>query len=66
MNISSGQFDEDQDMFDYAPFSHGLYIDGHWRPSSDGRVIEVIDPSTEAVIAAVPDATLADAVAAVD
>ncbi|WP_376774866.1 NAD-dependent succinate-semialdehyde dehydrogenase [Mesorhizobium silamurunense] len=53
-------------MSDYIPFSHGLYIDGKWRPSSDGRVIEVVDPSTEAVIAAVPDATLADAAAAVD
>jgi succinate-semialdehyde dehydrogenase/glutarate-semialdehyde dehydrogenase len=29
-------------------------------------VIEVVDPSTEAVIAAVPDATLADAAAAID
>ncbi|MER9331223.1 NAD-dependent succinate-semialdehyde dehydrogenase [Mesorhizobium sp. M0488] len=66
MNISSGQFDEDADMSDYATFSHGLYIDGHWRPSSDGRMIDVVDPSTEAIIAAVPDATLADAAAAVD
>ncbi|MER9742102.1 NAD-dependent succinate-semialdehyde dehydrogenase [Mesorhizobium sp. M0187] len=53
-------------MFDYATVSHGLYIGGRWRPSSEGRVIEVVDPSTEAVIAAVPDATLADAAAAVD
>ncbi|HWK68884.1 MAG TPA: NAD-dependent succinate-semialdehyde dehydrogenase [Rhizobiaceae bacterium] len=66
MNISPETFDEDPDMSDYAPFSHGLYIGGQWRPSSDGRVIDVIDPSTEAVIAAVPDATLADAAAAVD
>ncbi|WP_415926931.1 NAD-dependent succinate-semialdehyde dehydrogenase [Mesorhizobium argentiipisi] len=53
-------------MSDYTTFSHGLYIGGKWRSSSDGRVIEVVDPSTEAVIAAVPDATLADAGAAVD
>ncbi|WP_245487645.1 MULTISPECIES: NAD-dependent succinate-semialdehyde dehydrogenase [unclassified Mesorhizobium] len=53
-------------MFDYATVSHGLYIGGRWQPSSEGRVIEVVDPSTEAVIAAVPDATLADAAAAVD
>ncbi|WP_430709524.1 NAD-dependent succinate-semialdehyde dehydrogenase [Mesorhizobium captivum] len=53
-------------MSDYTTFSHGLYIGGKWRPSSDGRVIEVIDPSTEAVIAAVPDATPADAAAAVE
>lgn len=53
-------------MSDYTTLSHGLYIGGEWRPSSDGRVIEVVDPSTEAVIATVPDATLADAAAAVD
>ncbi|WP_245468068.1 MULTISPECIES: NAD-dependent succinate-semialdehyde dehydrogenase [unclassified Mesorhizobium] len=53
-------------MSEYAAFSHGLYIGGIWRPSSDGSVIEVVDPSTEAVIAAVPDATLADAAAAVE
>ncbi|WP_457154532.1 NAD-dependent succinate-semialdehyde dehydrogenase [Mesorhizobium sp. P5_C1] len=66
MNISADIFDEDESMSDYATFSHGLYIGGRWQPSSDGRVIEVIDPSTEAVIAAVPDATLADAALAVD
>ena len=59
MNIAAGISDEDQDMFDYATVSHGLYIGGRWQPSSEGRVIEVVDPSTEAVIAAVPDATLA-------
>ncbi|MEI9400652.1 NAD-dependent succinate-semialdehyde dehydrogenase [Mesorhizobium sp. Cs1330R2N1] len=66
MNISPDSFDQDSDMSDYTTFSHGLYIGGKWRSSSDGRVIEVVDPSTEAVIAAVPDATLADAGAAVD
>ena len=53
-------------MSDYTTLSHGLYIGGEWRPSSDGRVIEVVDPSTEAVIATVPDATLEDAIAAVE
>ncbi|AZO16495.1 NAD-dependent succinate-semialdehyde dehydrogenase [Mesorhizobium sp. M2A.F.Ca.ET.043.05.1.1] len=66
MNISIDLFDQDPDMTEYAAFSHGLYIGGKWSPSSDGRVIEVVDPSTEAVIAAVPDATLADAAAAVE
>ncbi|RVD39587.1 aldehyde dehydrogenase family protein, partial [Mesorhizobium sp. M4B.F.Ca.ET.019.03.1.1] len=66
MNIAAGISDEDQDMFDYATVSHGLYIGGRWQPSSEGRVIEVVDPSTEAVIAVVPDATLADAAAAVN
>lgn len=53
-------------MSDYTTFAHGLYIGGKWRPASDGRVIEVVDPSTEAVIAAVPDATPGDAADAVD
>jgi succinate-semialdehyde dehydrogenase/glutarate-semialdehyde dehydrogenase len=66
MNISIDPLDQDSDMSEYTAFSHGLYIGGQWRPSSDGRVIEVIDPSTEAVIAAVPDATLADAAATVE
>ncbi|MCV3205730.1 NAD-dependent succinate-semialdehyde dehydrogenase [Mesorhizobium sp. YC-39] len=66
MNISADIFDEDEGVSDYATFSHGLYVGGRWQPSSDGRVIEVTDPSTEAVIAAVPDATLADAALAVD
>ncbi|TRC97953.1 NAD-dependent succinate-semialdehyde dehydrogenase [Mesorhizobium sp. WSM4303] len=66
MNISPVVFDEEADISEYATFSHGLYIGGQWRPSSDGRVIEVFDPSTEAVIAAVPDATPADAAAAVN
>ncbi|TJW59159.1 MAG: NAD-dependent succinate-semialdehyde dehydrogenase [Mesorhizobium sp.] len=66
MNISHLTVDQDSDMSEYIPFSQGLYIGGKWRPSSDGRVIEVVDPSTEAVIAAVPDATLADAAAAVE
>ncbi|MGX9146948.1 NAD-dependent succinate-semialdehyde dehydrogenase [Mesorhizobium sp. 128a] len=66
MNISPVVFDEEADISEYSTFSHGLYIGGQWRPSSDERVIEVFDPSTEAVIAAVPDATPADAAAAVN
>lgn len=56
----------DQDGYDMCRFSHGLYIDGTWRPSSDGRLIDVVDPSSGAVIAAVPDATIEDAAAAVE
>ncbi|BCG90097.1 NAD-dependent succinate-semialdehyde dehydrogenase [Mesorhizobium sp. 113-3-9] len=56
----------DQDGYDVRRFSHGLYIDGTWRPSSDGRLIDVVDPSSGAVIAAVPDATLEDATTAVE
>ncbi|KRB32547.1 MULTISPECIES: NAD-dependent succinate-semialdehyde dehydrogenase [Mesorhizobium] len=56
----------DQDGYDVRRFSHGLYIDGTWRPSSDGQLIDVVDPSSGAVIAAVPDATLDDAATAVE
>ena len=56
----------DQDGYDVRRFSHGLYIDGTSHPSSNGRLIDVVDPSSGAVIAAVPDATLEDAVAAVE
>jgi succinate-semialdehyde dehydrogenase/glutarate-semialdehyde dehydrogenase len=53
-------------MPDHSSYARGLYIDGQWRPSSSGRVIEVSNPSTESVIAVVPDATLDDADAAVE
>jgi succinate-semialdehyde dehydrogenase/glutarate-semialdehyde dehydrogenase len=43
-----------------------LYIGGKWRPATGGQRIEVIDPSTERVIASVADATVEDAAAAVD
>ncbi|MER9336947.1 NAD-dependent succinate-semialdehyde dehydrogenase [Mesorhizobium sp. M0293] len=63
MNSNAHQLD--QDGYDVRGFSHGLYIDGRWRPSSDGRLIDVVDPSSGAKIAAVPDATIEDATAAV-
>ncbi len=66
MNIAYHLPEEDQDMTDIQPFGHGLYIGGNWRQSADGREIKVFDPSTEAAIAAVPDATLEDAAAAVE
>ncbi len=40
--------------------NYGLYIDGEWRPASDGGVKEVFDPATEAVIGTIPVATPAD------
>ncbi|WP_345889916.1 NAD-dependent succinate-semialdehyde dehydrogenase [Paraburkholderia sp. Cy-641] len=43
-----------------------LFIDGRWRPSVSERRIDVFDPSTEALITSVPDATLDDAAAALD
>ncbi|TIX35092.1 MAG: aldehyde dehydrogenase family protein, partial [Mesorhizobium sp.] len=66
MNTFSQVLSDDQGVSDFHTISHGLYIDGQWQQSADGRVIPVIDPSTEAIIAAVPDATLEDAADAVD
>jgi succinate-semialdehyde dehydrogenase/glutarate-semialdehyde dehydrogenase len=53
-------------MSDPKSYARGLYIGGQWRPSASGGLIDVTDPSTEEIIAAVPDATLEDATAAVE
>lgn len=44
----------------------GCYVGGKWLPASDGGQIVVLDPATEAEIARVADATVPDALAAVD
>ena len=51
---------------DYSTLSKGLYIGGVWRKATNGKTIPVVDPSTETVLTHVADATLEDAVAAVD
>lgn len=66
MNVNQHSPHPDHDPFGLSAFSRGLYIGGAWLPSVGEGRIQVIDPSTEAVIAAVPDATLADAAAAVE
>jgi succinate-semialdehyde dehydrogenase/glutarate-semialdehyde dehydrogenase len=43
-----------------------LYIDGKFRPASDGGRFDVYDPATEEIIASVADGTTDDATAAVD
>src|SRR5437762_3110268 len=43
-----------------------LYIGGEWRPAADQYRFDVIDPATEAKIASVASAGVADAKAAVD
>ena len=43
-----------------------LYIDGAWRPGAGGARFDVINPATEAVIASVASAEIADADAALD
>ncbi len=49
-----------------ADVPHELHIGGRWRPASAGARIDVVNPSTEAVLASVPDATIEDAEAAVN
>src|SRR5450756_2256532 len=44
----------------------GLFINGKWRDSSDGRTLDVEDPSTGETLASVADATFADGAAALD
>ena len=46
--------------------AQGLYIGGAWRPPTGGKTIAVLNPSTERVLAQVPDATLEDAAAAIE
>jgi succinate-semialdehyde dehydrogenase/glutarate-semialdehyde dehydrogenase len=55
-----------RDMPDIDAAARGLYIGGSWRPSRSGQQIEVVDPSTGAVVAVVPDATIEDAQACID
>ena len=43
-----------------------LYIDGKWRPASDGATLEVHDPATGEVIRTVASAAVADGLAALD
>ncbi|WP_066271925.1 NAD-dependent succinate-semialdehyde dehydrogenase [Hydrogenophaga palleronii] len=52
--------------FDINTLPQGMYIGGQWRAASSGQHIDVVDPSTEQVIATVPDATIGDANAAVE
>ena len=43
-----------------------LFIAGQWRDAADGRRLPVLDPSNEAVIAEVADASVADGLEAVE
>ena len=42
----------------------GLFIDGRWRAATDGRTLDVEDPSTGETLVSVADATVADGAAA--
>lgn len=51
---------------DPAAGARGLYIGGQWLRPAGRPSIPVVDPSTEALLAEVPDATVDDAKAAID
>lgn len=59
-STSKAHFYEPQDA------AKGLYINGQWQAAASGNTINVLDPSTEAVIAKVADADEADAQAAIE
>ncbi len=44
----------------------GLFVDGRWEGSRDGRTVAVLNPATEKQLAAVADATVDDGVRALD
>ena len=48
---------------DCSRYARGLYIGGEWHPGAD---IDVVDPSTESVLAKVASASVEDALACVD
>ena len=43
-----------------------LYINGQWRPGSEGARFDVLNPADESVLASVASATPEDAIAAID
>lgn len=52
---------------DLLPDDHrALLIGGRWRPSEDAATFDVLDPADGTVLTTVADATVADAVAALD
>jgi len=66
MTIAQKTPHPDHQMPDIDAASRGLYIDGAWRPSHSGQVINVVDPSSGERLASVPDATIEDARLSID
>jgi succinate-semialdehyde dehydrogenase/glutarate-semialdehyde dehydrogenase len=56
--------DRERAVVDAVPTE--LFIDGQWRPGSDGNTFDVEDPSTGAVLRAVADASRDDGMSALD
>lgn len=61
MNVSATVFSP----LDVASLPTGLFIDGQWKAGTEGKNIEVIDPSSGDVIVSVADATVDDAMDAI-
>ena len=55
---------QEQSILDRVPTQ--LYIGGEWRDATGGGTLPVEDPATGEMIAEVPDATIEDAVSALD
>ena len=54
-------------LSDLLPADHrGLLVGGQWRPASDGGTFDVLDPADGSVLTTVADASVEDAVAALD
>ena len=66
MNVAAHPSTPDSTELDLEACSKGLFIGGAWVTGSGPHPIQVVDPSTEAVIANVANAGLVDATAAVD
>lgn len=49
-----------------ASVPDGLFISGEWRTAEGGKTLDVMDPSTGAVIRTIADASVADGKAAMD
>ena len=56
--------DSEKSLLAHVPT--GLFIGGQWRAGSDGRTIDVEDPSTGEILASVADASVVDGAAALD
>ena len=66
MNITKQSAVGHPDGLDMASFSQGLFIGGQWCAATGGGGIAVVDPSTETTLTSVADATVDDALAAVE
>ena len=58
MNINTHPEPATRHPFTSLPVGQGLYIGGSWRAAANGNTFQVLDPSTEASLAHVPDAPL--------